>query len=246
MLNPGEQLQRAREALKHQIKQAVKKAARRLAGKVIVYIGQVTLVFLGPVGIVVLAVVFAGLLVAAAFGAFPVGDSPGGPPILAGVHSDQPVDQKILQEYEDLVSVDWGQGKPAWNAADTWLVDGESYGTGKTFYPGTGTTNLHQLADEGHKDYDLRLQWGTVHAVCLFWAYTYSKPEIPDSMRAKVAKDLHPFFYYMQREDTSTTCCQGKCTTTKWPVYLLVEAHTIEGFYQYHYKQVTTTTGGGG
>ena len=230
------------------LKQGAKNIGRKL-GKSILKLLAPYLPVIAFVFIVFMMLVW---LIAAVYGAFPVGDTTStdsqsdNPPILAGVHSDQPVDQKILREYEDLVSVDWGQGKPAWNAADTWLVDGESYGTGKTFYPGTGTTDLHRLADEGHKDYDLRLQWGTVHAVCLFWAYTYNKSEIPDSMRAKVAKDLHPFFYYMQRYDTSTTCCQGKCTTTKWPVYLLVEAHTIEGFYQYHYKQVTTTTSGGG
>ncbi|SHJ44001.1 M23 family metallopeptidase [Desulfofundulus thermosubterraneus] len=157
---------------------------------------------------------------------------------MTGVVSS-PQDKVIKAKYERLTSTVWGEG-PAWNAADTYLVPEESFRRFR-YYPQTGFENMHALKDKYRHDFDLRLRWGTVHAVCLYWQYIFNKQEIPDWLREKVAKDLHPHFYYIKRtESYSVSCPKGSHSETR-DVYLLVEAHTIYGWYQYHYEEVTET-----
>ncbi len=153
--------------------------------------------------------------------------------------TQSPRDRAVQAKYASLTSTVWGEGE-AWNAADTYLVPDEPYMKTR-LYPRTGFENMHALKDKGRKDYDLRLKWGTVHAVCLYWQYIFNKQEIPDEMREKAAKDLHPHFYYIKREESITVSGPDGSSTSTWDVYLLVEAHTIYGYFQYHYEPVTET-----
>lgn len=225
-------INRTREFAKNQAKRFAKKAVKKLLLKLLVFLAP----YLVPIVAVLLIVLLIALLLSATFSAM----APGG--FLTGVNPS-PEDEAIKKKYEDLVSVEWN-GKPAWNVNDCYVVDGESFGS-KPHYPEKTGTNLHELKDKGHKDYDLCLKWGTVHAVALFWAYNYGKQEIPDSMREKIAKDIHPYFYYMIRKESRTVSCPDGSSYSEWDVYLLVEAYTIYGHWQYHYEPVTRTVSSG-
>jgi len=150
---------------------------------------------------------------------------------LTGV-DPSPEDAAIQQKYENLCD--------KYNVEDTWLVEGES-SPERPFYPGRGVRNLHQMVDRYGNDQKLKLKWGMVHATALYWAYVKNKPEIPDDIREKATRDLHPYFYY--KESSVTVCGKDGCET--YDVYLLVEAYTIFGHYQYHYEWVTETYGEG-
>jgi hypothetical protein len=154
-----------------------------------------------------------------------------------------PEDEKIRQKYEQLCG--------EYNVKDTWLVnpgdpvtpgDGNKYESSpdNPFYPGQGEW-IGQMVDRYRHDYELRVTWGQLHGACLFWNYATGEPEIPDTQREKTAEDLHPYFYY--KESEVITCSKDGCTTDI--VYLLVEAYTIQGHYQYHYEWVTETYGKG-
>lgn len=153
--------------------------------------------------------------------------------------TESPMDKAIRAKYASLTSVIWGEGE-AWNAADTYLVPDEPFKKTK-LYPRTDFENMHALRDKYRQDFTLSLKWGTVHAVCLYWQYIFNEQEIPDDLREKVAKDLHPYFYYIKRQESETVSGPDGSSTSTWDVYLLVEAHTIEGYFQYHYEPVTET-----
>lgn len=225
--------QRAGQFAKDFAKKQAKKFAKKIILKLLISASPV----LVPAVVVILLLSLIGVMLAGTFSAM----APGG--YMKGV-KPSPEDEKIIKKYEDLVSVEW-KGKPAWNVNDCYVVNGESYGGQKTFYPSKMGVNLHELKDKGNKDHDLRLKWGTVHAVALFWAYNYGKQEIPDSLREKIAEDLHPYYYYMVRKESTTVSCPDGSSTETWDVYLLVEAYTIYGHYRYHYEPVTRSYSSG-
>lgn len=152
-------------------------------------------------------------------------------------------DAKISSEYEKLCA--------KYNVEDTWLVnDNPLYPEAESnfesspeqpFHPGKGITNVHQLIDRYSNDQKLRLLWGQVHAASLYHAYTHNDKEISDSTRERISKDLHPYYYYKK----SSVIIVGKDGREVYTVFLLVEAYTIEGHYQYHYKWETYSSGGG-
>jgi hypothetical protein len=216
--------------------QYAKSKAKALAKKALLKLLISALPVIIPVAVLLLILSLVGVMLAGTFSAM----APGG--YMKGVNPS-PEDQEIIKKYEDLVSVEWN-GKPAWNVNDCYVVGGESFG-GKPYYPAKTETNLHALKDKGNKDYDLRLKWGTVHAVALFWAYNYGTQDIPDSLRKKIAEDIHPYFYYMVRRESTTVSCPDGSSTETWDVYLLVEAYTIYGHYLYHYEPVTRSYSSG-
>jgi hypothetical protein len=172
------------------------------------------------------------LFTAGTYGAMTAGS------FMTDVHAS-PEDKAIIARYKDLSSIDWA-GRPAWNVNDTYVVGRESYG-GNPFYPATPGENIHQLVDKDRFDYENRLKWGTIHAVCLYWAYVNGASKIPDDLPEKVAKDLHPHFYYIKLTDTySYSCKDGDSGTYEEENYHLVEAHCINGHFQFHYEPVKT------
>lgn len=196
--------------------------------------------YLAPLIPVVLVFLFFSLLVLGIYGTM---TSEG---YMTGVEPS-PQDQAIQAVYKKLASTDW-KGEPAWNVNDTYLVENESY-DGTPFYTSQTASgpgeNQHELLDHDRTDYDLRLKWGTIHAVCLYRSYVFGEKKIPDDLPEKAAKDLHPYFYYIKRTDTYIVSSKDGTEVTTVDNYHLVEAHTIDGWYQYHYElQVRTYTAG--
>lgn len=191
--------------------------------------------YLIPALVVLAGLVFLSVLVAATYSAM----CPGG---YMKSHEESPEDAAIKQKYIELTDTVW-KGRPAWNAADCYLVPGE----GRYHPPSWKFTPLRLggLVDHYRQDYELRLKWGMVHAANLFWAYSYGKDEIPEEQREKVAADLHPYFYYKPSYITVTTCCETEegteCSTVTEHIYLLVEAYTIYGHYLFDYEWRTET-----
>lgn len=139
-------------------------------------------------------------------------------------------DRLLLQEYQELCD--------EYNVKETWLVAGEAAG-GKTFYPGRGGEHLGRLADRYNSDKKLALTWGAIHASALYWTFANGARDIPDWIKKAAAEQLRPYFYYKESE---VTVC-GKDGYTSYTVYLLVEASTYTGLYQYHYQWVEKRNG---
>lgn len=213
-------------------KQYAKQFAKKLTKKALLKL----LVFLAPYALPIIAVLLILLILSVLIAGTYSAMAPGG--YMTGINPS-PEDEAIQARYASLAETVWDD-KPAWNANDCYLVQEESFG-GKQYYPKTEYENLHALVDKYRQDFDMRLRWGTIHAIGLFWAYNYGKDKIPDDMPDKIAEDLHPHFYYIKRTESISVSCPEGGYSDSWDVCLLVEAHTIYGFYQYHYESVTET-----
>lgn len=148
---------------------------------------------------------------------------------MTGVQASEE-DQKLKERYRQL--------EAKWNAADCWLVSSEPYGRSR-LYPSRGGQRLDRMSDKYGQDQELRLKWGTIHSVGLFYALQKGLDKVPDKLPDEIAEKLHPYFYYIER----TESVSGPEGTSSWPVKLLVEARTVYGWYQYHYEQVTKKHG---
>ncbi|SFH34326.1 Transglycosylase SLT domain-containing protein [Desulfotomaculum arcticum] len=189
--------------------------------------------FLPYLIIVILIFMILAMLVASVYSAMPEAGA------LGGVNpSDE--DKKVKQEYEALCD--------RYNLEDAWLINdapcepgGEKYEASPddSFYPGQGIRKFTVLPDPYGSDKALALKWGQVHAAALYRAYNFGQEEI--THKEEITKGLHPYFYYKQ----SYVYTDGNSETEKSIQYLLVEAFTIEGHYQFHYKWVTETHGSG-
>ena len=197
--------------------QATKRGAKRLLLKLLAYLAPY-LIIIVPCVIILL------MLIGVVYSAFPLEGT------LAGVRRSDNADAKMRAAYKKLCD--------EYNVKDTWLVSGEGL-----YYPGRGTKLLGELCDRYNSDYKLRLLWGQVHAACLYHAYANQETEISEGLMEKTAYDLHPYFYY--KKSSVTTCTlEGECTS--YDVYLLVEAYTIQGHFQYFYEWTTKTYENGG
>ncbi|MBO8128952.1 MAG: M23 family metallopeptidase [Peptococcaceae bacterium] len=219
------------------IKNVAKNAVKRTVKAGIKKLLLILLPYLVPVLIFLLIFIILSILVALTYSAM----IPGG---YMTSYEMSPEDEAIKNKYLELTDTVW-KGKPAWNAADCYEVPSEGI-----YYPSQNYPKLYALVDHYRRDYDLRLKWGIVHAVNLFWAYNYGKAEIPDSLREKVARDLHPYFYYKPSTITRITRCKTKdedgntvikVTKETEDIYLLVEAYTIYGHYLFTYEWKTFT-----
>jgi hypothetical protein len=223
------------EYLKKVAGRAVKRAARAGARKLLI----VLLPYLAPFIPFLVFLFLIAVLVAATYSAMAPGS------YLTGVNPS-PEDKEIQQKYEQLCN--------KYNIADTWLVNpgkpsrprlgNPNYESSpdNPFYPNRGRgANIGAMVDRYRQDFKLRLTWGQVHGACLFRNYVTGEQEITDEQREKTAKDLHPYFYYKESE---VIVC-GKDGCKPHTVYLLVEAYTVQGHYQYHYEWVTETHGKG-
>lgn len=192
--------------------------------------------------IIVAFIIFSVLvmLIAAVYSAMPQTGA------LAGVTQTNPeIDDKARKEYQKLCD--------KYNVKDTWLINQTPCEPGgpkhesspdNPFYPGRGIRKIGVLADPYGSDKALVLKWGQVHAASLYRAYNFGQDKITN--QEDVAKDLRPFFYYKQSYVYVTSSNEdGESETEKYIQYLLVEAYTIEGHYQYHYEWVTRTHGSG-
>ncbi|HBX23569.1 MAG TPA: peptidase M23 [Desulfotomaculum sp.] len=178
------------------------------------------------------------ILVAAVYSAMPQTGA------LGGVNPSEG-DNKARGEYQALCDT--------YNIEDAWLINdtpcepgGEKQESSPEvpFYPGEGIRKFTVLPDPYGTDKELALRWGHVHAASLYRAYNFGQEEI--THQEETADGLHPYFYYKQSYVYVTTTNEdGESETEKSIQYLLVEAYTIQGHFQYHYEWVTETHGSG-
>lgn len=195
--------------------------------------------YLPVIGIVLGVTAFLLMLIGAVYSAFPsTGNRNVG--ILAGANQSQK-DIDMYNEYEKLCA--------KYNIENTWVVNsspsepgGKSYESNAEapLYPGKGVKNVRSMQDAYGNDYKLRLTWGQVHAATLYRAYSLQEKEITSTVMDKVAKDLQPYFYYKSSKEIMVDSKGGR---EERIVYLLVEAYTIQGHYQYHYRWATQSKG---
>ena len=218
---------------------------KKLAKKGGKYILTLLAPYLPVIGFVFLMFMLLAMLVGAVYSAFPdVTDTGRQVGILADVDVS-PEDEKMYKQYNELVD--------EYNVKNTWLVDSQismPHSSNKMesspehpFYPGTGAENIGSLQDRYGNDYKLRLLWSQVHASALYRALSRSEENIPPAIMEKTTKDLQPYFYYKRSQVVSCDKDGDRETTI---VYLLVEAFTIQGHYQYHYDWTTKTYPEGG
>lgn len=178
------------------------------------------------------------MLVAAVYSAMPQTGA------LGGINQTEE-DKKIRGEYQALCDT--------YNLKDAWLINNSPCKPGgdkheasleDPFYPGEGIRKFAVLPDPYGTDRALTLKWGQVHAASLYRAYNFGQEEI--THQEETAKGLHPYFYYKQSYVyVTSTNKDGESETNKRIQYLLVEACSIEGHYQYHYEWVTESHGRG-
>lgn len=211
------------EKVKGQVKGLAKSAGRTLLKKLLIFLKPYLLIIAGVLAIFLVVVI----LIATTYSAM---TSQGA---LAGTNPS-PEDEKLRQEYIELTDEA--------NVKEKWLVSGEG-----EWYPDKGE-HVPDAYDRYGKDEELKLKWGTIHSVGLFWAYATGSEEIPAELKKEIASDLRPFFYYKESEVTVTmtsTDSEGNevSETTSYIVHLLVEANTIYGHFRYKYEWVTETSG---
>lgn len=180
------------------------------------------------------------MLIAGVYSAFPSTKS------LTGIDPSSE-DRKVEEAYKALCN--------DYNVIDTWVINetplspesGNAYESspGKTFYPGKGVMKLGRLGDRFGQDGRLALRWGQAHAATLYETYNLNISKIDKELQEKVVKGMHPYFYYKMSNVIIVVSGKGGSYTEITPVPLLVEAYTIQGHYQYHYKWNTRTISSG-
>ena len=216
------------------------KSIGKAVGKMLVK--KILLPLLPFIAIAMVFLLLLAMLVGAVYSAFPSSKT------LAGA-TDQPERDAILQrDYIDLVD--------EYNVKDTWVVnssvvtpgDGNAYESspGNPFYPGQGVSNLGVLVDPYGRDDKLKLLWGQVHSATLYYAFVHQLDEIEKPLQEEVTDGMHPYFYYKKSQVIIVSCDEDGCVTEYDTQYLLVEAYTIQGHFQYSYEWLTTYLSNGG
>ena len=228
--------QAAKQAAKRLAKAALRAGARLLAQGAAYLIGMIG----WPVAVIATAALLICLLLAAFYGAMPATSA------LTGTYASQ---------YDKVIRQDASNDVAAANVEETWLVSGES-DSKNSWYPGEGSQNFGKLMDEYGQDVRLENQWGDVYAPVLYHAAQASQESSENTMQDQAwvdaqlgaaADGLKPWFYYKKSHITTTTVgSDGKSTTSTATVYLLVEAYTIRGHWQYHYQWTTRSLPNGG
>lgn len=217
----------AKQLAKQAVKKGIKLAGKALAGA------------LGPLLIpILIACLLVILFLAGVYGAMPVGG------YLSGVEAS-PEDEEIRRELVEVTSRQ--------NVADYYIVPGETPGEGMTWYEEGGGNKVNGLYDEetgevrwmdDHgRDARLANRWSDVYAVLFYDAAQKNLSEFPVEQIEPVARELRPYFYVKESKIIRRRCHENEegekvCDTDTDTVYLLVEAKTIRGWYQYRYEWV--------
>lgn len=223
-----------------------KSIGKKFAKKGGKYIFKLLLPYLPIVGFVLLIFMLLAILVGAVYSAFPDTTGTGRKVGILASDDVSSQDEDMYKEYNKLVN--------KYNVEDTWIVATEpttpDLGDGinessptATFYPQTFDEKTGALIDRYGNDYKLRLLWSQVHASTLYRAYSLDEKTISSGIMEKVTKDEHPYFYYKRSQ---VIRCSKDGDIDIEIVYLLVEAYTIQGHYQYHYEWYTISHPGGG
>ncbi|ABO49471.1 peptidase M23B [Desulforamulus reducens MI-1] len=226
-----------------QIEKESLKQGKRLAKFTLRLVLKLLMPFLPLIVIILLIFFMLSILIAGVYSAFPNTDEDKNkPPILAGVFEDKEKDKELQDNYYKLCD--------KYNVIDTWAVNEDPIGpengsiyeasANSPFYPGGKVEHVGGLRDSNGQDKKLRLQWGQIHAATLYYTYANDLPQITKELQEETAKGLHPYFYYKKSKVITTTTDEEGNTETEITVqYLLVEAQTIQGHYQYHYQWKT-------
>lgn len=234
-------MQRAKHFAKQMAKQAVKKLVKA-AGKKLLAALMPVIIALWPLW---LGLFLAVLFFAAVYGSMPQEK------YLTGVEAS-PKDREIRQQIEEAVKMQ--------NVADYYIVPGEKPAEGETWYMNNGnavkvgylynkgTGEIHYMDNNG-RDAGLANRWGDVYATLFYDIVQKNEPEFPLDRVKPVAKDLHPYFYVKKseiiRKYPVETEDGTEIETDVDDIYLLVEARTIRGWFQYEYEWHTVHYEGG-
>ena len=232
VLKGGVFLSSLREQVKRHAKQRIIRAAMGIVKKKIVAL----IASLGwPLGGAILAAIIVLFMV---YSALP------GSGMLGGVEASEQ-DEVIMNEAK--LQTD------KWNVAAMYEVSGESspdspwHGRGGKKLSGLYKDKKSIFIDNNGRDAALANRWGDIYSTILIDVIRTGQEEFPIKELEKVASDLHPYFYY--KPSTITVCTpdgEGGSTCSTEDIYLLVEAKTIRGWFQYHYTWQTDTFEGGG
>lgn len=156
-------------------------------------------------------------------------------------------DQELQEKYVELAD--------KYNKIDRWIVPGESseddlwydkVNSDKDDYDNYHNIKNRELMDHYGKDIPLLETFGQIHAASVFQMMTYhlDMEDITDEFREKTASDFKPYLYYKPSSITvSCTSEEGETSTTRTPIYLLVESNTLSGHRLYHYEWTTRDSG---
>ncbi len=158
-------------------------------------------------------------------------------------------DEKLKAQYIELADKH--------NKIDRWLVSGESSPDDLWYdkvtsekksdkYSNYNNIKGRELVDSYGRDGPVFETFGQIHSASVFQVLTYhlDMGDITDEFREKTASDFRPYLYY--KSSTVTVSCtdeEGNTSTSRTPVYLLVESNTLQGHYLYHHEWVTTSSG---
>lgn len=224
----------AKELAKQRAKHMTQKVALGAAKKGLLLFTKALCGLVGlPLLFILLIVLLVFVLLAAFYSAMPMGGT------LLDINPD-PRDAEIRQCAEAAVE--------KWNVRETWLVAGEG-----SWYPDKGTQRFGRLVDRYGRDAKLANQWGDAYAPALVLASQTGKDWMRDvdGLKARIddaAEKLRPYFYYKKSKVITCTPKEDEpgCTKSTRVVYLLVEAYTIRGHYQYRYEWKTVHYEDGG
>ncbi len=203
-------------------------------------LGKKLLVALAGIGGPVLLIVFlAVILLFLVYSIMP------GNGLLSGTEASE-IDKEIKEQAQELTN--------EWNVADMYEVPGEA-SEGSPWY-GRGGKKIGDKADEyggqmfidnNGRDAELANRWGDAYSTVLYDMIRKGESEFPIGQLEPVNKDLHPYFYYKKSKiEVCTPDSEGGMNCHTEDIYLLVEAKTIRGWYQYDYEWHTEHFKGGG
>ena len=222
-----------KQFLKNHIKRQVKK-------KLIAFLGKKLIAGLAAIGgPVLLIILLAVILLFIVYSIMP------GNGLLSGTEASE-ADKVIQEQAQTLTS--------KWNVADMYEVPGEA-SDGLPWY-GRGGKKISERQDEyggrifidnNGRDAELANRWGDAYSTVLFDMIRKGESEYPIDQLEPVVKDLHPYFYYKKSTiEVCTPNAEGEMSCHTEDIYLLVEAKTIRGWYQYDYEWYTEHFDGGG
>ncbi|MEW5953376.1 MAG: M23 family metallopeptidase [Bacillota bacterium] len=241
--------------VKQAAKQYIKKAAIAAGKKMLAAIAG----FLSPVLWPLVAVfVLAAVFFAAVYGSMPLETH------LTGVEASE--QDKEIHSKTDLAV-------QKWNVADYYIAPGESPENSswyeimeqekeerntKPWLPEEEklldrvqdlfdkNTGKARYMDNNGRDAELANGWGDIYSTLFYTILQTGEFDFPRDEIEKVAEDLHPYFFVKKSSVTERYPTEDGMETYTYTIYLLVEAKTIRGWYQYKYEWHTDHYENGG
>lgn len=112
-----------------------------------------------------------------------------------------------------------------------------------------GWSFLGKLMDNDGKDQSLKNYWGDMYAPVLFDSLRFNNDNLMNDEYFRnegfndTGFEIRPYFYYKPSTITVTVVTEKGSHTYQYNIFLLVEAYSIRGHYQYGYEWRTTVSG---